>query len=224
MDSTRSRSSLMIRGTRAARQAASSACACLPRSVASADLFRYWSTHAPPASAMRALRTRPAVSASSGVIAYRPRTGARCSALSRAGFIHLPRPEESIRDELPHARAKARVQRLPGVFLGLAHGIGQLEAVGERRRDRGGQRASRAVVGLWKPFPAVGAHHALRAIERVHHLRSVLVRACDEHILAAEADELFGGAGERHLVVVVAVRKDEASRLAAVRREDGRLG
>src|SRR5882672_892485 len=184
MDRAKSRSSLMISGTRDARQTASSSSACLLRSTVSADLLRYWSMRAPPARAMRTLRTSAAVSASSGVMAYRPLTCVRCSALARAGFIHLPRPEESIGNVLPHARAKAGVQRLPGVFLGLAHRIGQLEAVGERCRDRGGERAARPVVGLRKPFPAVGAHHALGPIQGVHHLRGVLVGAGDEHVLA----------------------------------------
>src|SRR5258706_3934614 len=162
----------MTSGTRASRQSASSAAPCSRRSAAFADLLRYCRIRAPPARALRTLRTSNPMSGSSGVTAYSPRNPAcettRCSGFACARLIHFPRPEKPVRYVLTHARAKPRVERLPRVFLGFAHRLGQLEAVGERRRDRGGKRATRSVIPSGQSCPAVRAHHAFRAVERIH--------------------------------------------------------
>src|SRR2546427_10249694 len=223
----RSRSSLMTRGMRASRHSASSAAPCSRRSAALADLLRYCTMRAPPASASLTLRVSNPISGSSGVTAYRPRKLAgeatQCSGLACAWLIHFPRPEKPIRYVLTHAWTKPRVERLPRVFLGFAHRLGELKTVGERRRDRCGKRATRAVITSRQSFPAVRAHHAFRAVERVHDLRGVLVRAGNEHILAAQAEQLLRGAGEGKLIVVFAVALNEASSFAAVGGENCRL-
>src|SRR5207249_4396026 len=206
----------------------SSAAPCSRRSAAFADLLRYCRIRAPPARALRTLRMSNPMSGSSGVTAYSPRNPAcettQCSGFACARLIHFPRPEKPVRYVLTHAWAKPRVERLPRVFLGFAHRLGQLEAVGERRRDRGGKRATRSVITSGQSFPAVRAHHAFRAVERIHDLRGVLVRAGDEHILAAQAEQLLRGAGEGKLIVVFAVALNEASSFAAVGGENCGLG
>src|SRR6267143_5419171 len=224
----RSKSSLMTSGTRAWRQSASSAAPCLRRSSAFADLLRYCKIRAPPTRALRTLRTSNPMSGSSGVTAYNPRnpecetTG--CSGFACARLIHFPRPEKPVRYVLTHAWAKPGVERLPRVFLGFAHRLGQLEAVGERRRDRCGKRATRSVIASRQSFPAVRAHHAFRAVERVHHLRRVLVRARNEHILAAQAEQFLRSAGKGKLIVVLAVALNEAPCFAAVGGQNCGLG
>src|SRR5260370_24601384 len=224
----RSRSSLMTSGMRASRQSASSAAPCSRRSPALADLLRYCTMRAPPASALLTLRASTPTSGSSGVTAYRPRNPAceitGCSGFARAWLIHFPRPEKPVRYVLTHAGTKPRVERLPRVFLGFAHRLGQLEAVGERRRDRCGKRATRSVIASRQSFPAVGAHHAFRAVERVHHLRRVLVRAGNEHVLAAQAEKFLSSAGKGKLVVVLAVALNEAPSFAAVGGANCSLG
>src|SRR5437879_2564750 len=224
----RSRSSLMMSGTRASRQSASSAAPCLRRNAALADLLRYCTMRAPPASALLTFRMSNPMSGSSGVTAYRPRNPAseatQCSGLACARLIHFPCPEKSVRYVLTHTRTKPRVERLPGVFLSFAHRLGQLEAVGERRRDCCGKRATRTVITSRQPFPAVRAHHAFRAVERVHHLRCVLVRAGNEHILAAQTKQFLCSARQCKLIVVLAVALDKAPSLAAVGGENCGLG
>src|SRR5437879_1590754 len=224
----RSRSSLMTRGMCASRQSASSAAPCFPRCSALADLLRYCTMRAPPASALLTLRVSDLISGSSGVTAYSPRNPAceatPCSGLACARLIHFPCPEKSVRYVLTHTRTKPRVERLPGVFLGFAHRLGQLEAVGERRRDCCGKRATRTVITSRQPFPAVRAHHAFRAVECVDDLRRVLVRAGNENILAAQTEQFLRSAGKGKLIVVLAVALNEATSLAAVGRENRGLG
>src|SRR6267154_802169 len=224
----RSRSSLMMSGMRASRQSASSAAPCSRRSPALADLLRYCTMRAPPASALLTLRASNPMSGSSGVTAYRPRNPAceitLCSGFARAWLIHFPRPEKPVRYVLTHAGTKPRVERLPRVFLGFAHRLGQLEAVGERRRDRCGKRATRSVITSGQSFPTVGAHHAFRAVERIHDLRRVLVGAGDEYILAAQAEQFLRRTREGEFVVVLALALNEAPGLTAVGGENGSLG
>src|SRR5689334_22135503 len=217
----------MTRGTRAARHNASSAAPCLPRSAALADLLRYCTMRAPPESALRTLSASTSTSDSSGVTAYSPRSSAnqvtRRSGLARARSIHFSRPEEPVRYVLAHSRAKPGVERLPRVLLRFTHGLGQFQPVGERRRYRRGKRATGAVVGFREPFPAVGAHLALPAVESVDDLRCVLVRSRDEHVLAAQPKQLFRSARERDFFIVFPVALNEAPGLVAVRSEDGGL-
>src|SRR5437899_614204 len=179
---------------------------------------------APPASALLTLRMSDSIPGSSGVTAYRPRNpvceATQCSGFARAWLIHFPCPENPVRYVFTHVRTKPRVERLPRVFLGFAHRLGQLEAVGERRRDRCGKRAPRAVIASRQPFPAVRAHHAFRAVECVDDLRCVLVRAGNENILAAQTEQFLRSAGKGKLIVVLAVALNEATSLAAVGREN----
>src|SRR2546428_537214 len=224
----RSRSSLMTNGMRASRHSASSAVPCSRRSAAFADLLRYCKIRAPPASALRTLRASDPMSGSSGVTAYKPRTPA-CETTQRSGLacarlIHFPRPKEPVRYVLTHARTKPRVERLPRVFLGLAHRLGQLEAVGERRRDRRGKRATRSVITSRQSFPAVRTHHAFWAVECVDDLRRVLVRAGNEHVLAAQAEQFLRSAGKGELIVVLAVALNQAPSFAAVGGQNCGLG
>src|SRR5690606_6824322 len=132
-----------------------SARACASRKPGSADLWRYWTARAPPARAASTLRTSSAVSGSSGVTAYRPltlvaatRVGGRRNRIGvlRARLGLLARPEQPVRQELAHTRAICLAQRLPRVFLRLAHGFRQFEAVGEHGGDCGRERATRAMV------------------------------------------------------------------------------
>src|SRR5713101_134716 len=218
----------MTSGMRASRQSASSAAPCSRRSAAFADLLRYCKIRAPPASALRTLRASNPMSGSSGVTAYRPRNPAcettQCSGFACAWLIHFPRPEKPVRYVLTHAWTKPRVKRLPRVFLGFAHRLGQLEAVGERRRDRCRKGATGSVITSRQSFPAVRAHYAFRAVERVHHLRRVLVRAGYEHVLAAQAEEFLRSPGEGKLIVVLALALNEAASFTAVGGENGGLG
>src|SRR5437867_12203407 len=214
----------MTNGMRASRHSASSAVPCSRRTAAFADLLRYCKMRAPPARALRTLRVSDPMSGSSGVTAYKPRTPT-CettlrSGLASARLIHFPRPKEPVRYVLTHARTKPRVERLPRVFLGLAHRLGQLEAVGERRRDRCCKGATRSVITSRQSFPAVRAHYAFWAVEGVHHLRRVLVRAGYEHVLAAQTEEFLRSAGKGKLIVVLAVSLDEAPILAVVGGEN----
>src|SRR5712671_7627705 len=199
------RSSLMMSGMRASRQSARSATPCSRRSAAFADLLRYCKIRAPPARALRTLRTSDPMSGSSGVTAYSPRNPAcettRCSGFACARLIHFPRPEKPVRYVLTHAWAKPRVKRLPRVFLGFAHRLGQLQAVGERRRDRCRKGATGSMIASRHSLPSYEARHAFRAVERVHHLRRVLVRAGNEHVLAAQAEKFLSSAGKGKLVV-----------------------
>src|SRR6267378_4474744 len=224
----RSRSSLMTRGMCASRQSARSAAPCSRRSAALADLLRYCTMRAPPASALLTLRMSNPMSGSSGVTAYRPRNPTcettQCSGLACAWLIHFPRPEKPVRYVLTHAWTKPRVERLPGVFLGFAHRLGQLETVGARRRDRCGKRATRSVITSRQSFPTVRAHHAFWAVECVDDLRRVLVRARNEHILAAQAEQFLRSAGKGKLIVVLAVALNEAPSFAAVGGQNCGLG
>jgi len=67
-----SASSLTISGTANSRVSSRNASACSRRNAAAAILLRYWHYRAPPSNARRTLRSNSAVSASSGVIAYKP--------------------------------------------------------------------------------------------------------------------------------------------------------
>ncbi len=78
-------------------------------------------------------------------------------------------------------------------------------------------------IGARQALPAVAAQHAFLSVERVDDLRRVLVRAGDEHVLAAARDEALRALGEVGIVFLVAVVDREPARFEAVRRDDRRL-
>src|SRR5262249_38393607 len=137
--------------------------------------------------------------------------------------IAFARPKESIGNVLPHTRPKARAQRLPGVFLRFAHGFGNLQTIGERRGNRGGERASRAVITTRQAFPGIRPDHAFRSVQRVDDLRRVLVRSRDQYELAAELENSLRTAGEIGVFLLVAFSLGKPTRFMAVGGQDGSL-
>ena len=114
-------------------------------------------------------------------------------------------PRTGDREKLAHPGPIGLRQRVPGVILRLAHGVRQIETIGEHCRDRGSQRASRAVIASREPLPAVAADHAGLAVERVDDLRGRLVRAGDQHMAAPGFDQALRAHGERWFLVFFGV-------------------
>ncbi len=115
-------SSLMISFAPAARQMRSISAACARRKALVADLLRYCTNGAPPSSAALTSADSRGSSGSSRVTAQRPLS-------FMSGFIGLffvPRPEQTIRNELSHARTKAGSQCAPGIFLSAENRLGNI--------------------------------------------------------------------------------------------------
>ena len=102
------------------------------------------------------------------------------------------------------------------VLLRIAHGLGHVQPVGKRGRDRRGECSGPVIAGR-KTLPGVGAHHALARIERVDDLCGVLVRAGDQHVFRTQGEQTAGRLVQRRIVVLVGVFLREAARFHAVR-------
>src|SRR5258706_6292656 len=163
--------SLTMNKAPAARQSAPTRRACSSASPLSMSLARYWTSDAPPATARATRSQRTPVSASPGVIAYRPRSRAARS-LVIAAFGVFAGPAEPVGKILAHARAERIRKRLPRVILCLVDRIADVQAAGEIRREGRCERAAGAVVAARQALPGVGAKDAAAVIERVHDIRS----------------------------------------------------
>src|ERR1700758_2552585 len=94
----------------------------------------------------------------------------RCRLARRGLAFVLARPEESIGQKLTHTRTVRFGERVPGIVLRFPYGLGQLEAVGDERSDRGSERAAGAVIAPGEPLPGIAAHNPAPVVERVHNL------------------------------------------------------
>ena len=166
-----STSSLTMSSTPCGRHSAASARACLTLQMPVGALVAILQHRAPPASDLLHARDSQSLSTVSGVIGVQPaHRGASISHTNRVNCrgapiphlrLFLPRPEQAIGDVLAHAGPISRVQRLPGVLLSVAHRLGDVQPVGDRGGDGGGERAARAVVAARQALPGVVAHHAV---------------------------------------------------------------
>src|SRR5450759_4765289 len=212
--------SLMISGTENSCVSSRNAQACSSRIAASAALLRYCNTRAPPSKARRTLRNNSAVSVSSGVIAYNPLIR---SFQLRFIILFTARPEQTIRNVLPHAGTKACIQGLPSVFLRLLDRLRHGHALRHQCRNRRCQGAAGAVINSRQARPAITAYDPTLTVQSVDDLGRLFMRAGDQHILTTHEQYALGAFLKRRIVLFIVFIQRETARLHAVRRDDGSL-
>ena len=87
---------------------------------------------------------------------------------------------------LAHAGAEGVFQGFPGVLQRFAHGVDRVEPVRERGGAGRGERAARAVEAAGQALKDKGLEQPHVAVQPVHDLRRVFMRAGDEDVFAAE--------------------------------------
>ena len=125
---------------------------------------------------------------------------------------------------LTHARTKGELQRLPGVFLGVAHRLLHVDAIGDGRGQRGSQCAARPMVTAGQARPGIAAHHAVTVVQGIDDFTGVFVSTGDQHVFAARSEDALRAFREIGVVVAVfSIIRGEATSFNAVWRDDGGL-